>query len=276
MKYIFGNTTIDLNARPVIMGVLNVTPDSFSDGGQFLSAEDARRRIDDMVAEGVDIIDVGGESTRPGAAPVGLDEELRRTIPVIGMIAREHSTIPISIDTTKSHVAARALDAGATIVNDISAGIADPAMIPLCGARKASMALMHMQGTPRTMQRNPEYQDVVAEVSAFLAARAESARAAGVTQIMLDVGIGFGKTLEHNLALLRHLNTFHALGYPLLLGVSRKAFIGKLLGDVPVDARVFGTAGAVSAGVLAGAQVLRVHDVKAMREAATIAFALRP
>ena len=276
MTYTFGSTAIDLDARPVIMGVLNVTPDSFSDGGLHATIDDAISHAASMIEEGTDMIDVGGESTRPGAAPVSLDEELRRTAPVIEALTRRFPQIPISIDTYKSEVAAHALDAGATIVNDISGGVFDPKMFPLCGARHASMVLMHIQGTPRTMQANPEYTDVVAEVRAFLAAQVDHARAAGITQIMIDVGIGFGKTLEHNLTLLRNLPAFQSIGCPMLLGVSRKSFIGALLGGVPVQDRLMGTAGAVVAGVLGGAQILRVHDVRAMREAATVAFALRP
>lgn len=257
------------------MGVLNVTPDSFSDGGRFNTLDAAVRRAEEMIEEGADIIDIGGESTRPGADEVSLDEELRRTIPVIEHIAKRFPSLPVSIDTYKSAVAAQALDAGATIVNDISGGVFDPAMSPLCGSRNATMALMHIQGTPRTMQKNPRYTNVVEEVKSFLAHRAAIAREAGVNQIMLDVGIGFGKTLEHNLMLLKNLETFHTLGYPLLLGVSRKSFIGALLNNAAVEARGYGTAGAVAAAVLSGVQVLRVHDVKDMHDAATIAFALR-
>lgn len=276
MNLTFPGRSLDLSARPIIMGVLNVTPDSFSDGGQYDTVAAAMKRAEEMVAEGVDIIDVGGESTRPNAAPVSLDEELRRTIPVIELIAARFPDVLISIDTYKSAVADRALDAGAVIVNDVSAGLADAAMMATCGRRAATMVLMHMQGTPRTMQSNPVYGDVVHDVKTALAARAAAARAAGVGQIIIDPGIGFGKTLEHNLTLLRRLAEFHELGFPVLLGVSRKSFIGKLLGDAPASERLLGTAGAVAAGVLAGAQIHRVHDVRAMREAATIAFALRP
>jgi dihydropteroate synthase len=270
-----GATSFDLDARPIIMGILNVTPDSFSDGGQFATLEAARRHADQMVREGADCIDVGGESTRPGAATVEIDEEIRRTVPVIKAIARAHPSIPVSIDTRHAPVAAAALDVGATMVNDITAATGDEAMLPLCAARAVPICLMHMQGTPAQMQQSPHYDDVVQEVYAYLAERITAARAAGVTRVIIDVGFGFGKNVEHNLELLHALETFRTLGAPILLGVSRKSFIGKLIHNAPVGKRLFGTAAAVTVGVLRGADILRVHDVRAMREVATMAFALR-
>ncbi|HET7153558.1 MAG TPA: dihydropteroate synthase [Candidatus Kapabacteria bacterium] len=270
----FGSIEYDLAARPYIMGVLNVTPDSFSDGGMYFSPETAFRHAAAMIEQGADFIDIGGESTRPGAETVTIEEETRRTIPVIEALAREFPHVPISIDTYKSQIAAQALDAGATIVNDISGGQFDPEMFALCGKRNASMVLMHIQGTPKTMQQNPHYEDVVKEIKDFLRAQSEQAKRAGVKQIILDVGIGFGKTLEHNLELLCRLLEFEELGHPLLIGVSRKSFIGKILNGAPVEQRLFGTAAATAIAIANGARIVRAHDVKEMREVAAVAFAI--
>lgn len=257
------------------MGVLNVTPDSFYDGGR---REDAHQAIADgvvMAAMGADLIDIGGESTRPGAAAVSEAEELARVLPVIRGLRKEVA-LPISIDTYKSAVARAALDAGADIVNDISALRFDPAMVALVAQEKVPVILMHMQGTPRTMQASPQYADVVREVRDFLAAQLYDAMDAGIAPeaIVLDPGIGFGKTLDHNLQLLRGLPVLAALGQPLLVGVSRKTFIGKILNLEP-DQRLEGSLAAAVAAALAGANLLRVHDVGETRRALRVADALR-
>jgi dihydropteroate synthase len=257
------------------MGVLNVTPDSFYDGGRRL---DAGRAIADgvaMAASGADIIDIGGESTRPGAAEVSAAEELNRVLPVIRGLRREVAR-PISIDTYKSAAAQAALDAGADIVNDISALRFDAQMAALVAREKVPVVLMHMQGTPRTMQADPQYTDVVREVRDFLAAEYYEAMDAGIAAeaIVIDPGIGFGKTLEHNLALLRGLPVLAALGPPLLVGVSRKTFIGKILNVEPAQ-RLEGSLAAAVAAVLGGANLLRVHDVGETCRAVRVADALR-
>jgi dihydropteroate synthase len=226
-----------------------------------------------MVDEGADLIDIGGESSRPGSDPVPVDEEIRRTIPVIGKLARK-TRVPISIDTYKSEVARAALDSGATIVNDISAMTFDPKMAEVAASNNATVVLMHMKGTPKTMQVNPEYSDVVLEVKEFLLKRSDRVRHAGVRQIIVDPGIGFGKTLEHNLRLVNGLATFRSLNVPILVGPSRKSFIGMIL-DAPVEERLEGTAAAVAACILNGAHIVRVHDVKAMKRVAAVADALR-
>lgn len=271
--YRFGSSDYDLASRPFIMGILNVTPDSFSDGGRFEDVERAVERGCAMAEEGADFIDVGGESTRPGAQAVPEEEERRRVMPVIRRLAARVS-VPISIDTYKARIAAEALDAGAVIVNDITGMTFDGAMARTVADHRASVVLMHMQGTPRSMQERPHYDDVVGEVRTFLLRQAEAARQAGITQILIDPGIGFGKTLDHNLELLRHLTAFTETGYPVLVGPSRKSFLGKLL-DLPVDERLEGTAAAVAACVLQGAAILRVHDVRAMKRVAIVAHALR-
>jgi len=266
---------IDFARRTAIMGVLNVTPDSFYDGGR---REDAHQAIADgvvMAAMGADLIDIGGESTRPGAAAVSEAEELARVLPVIRGLRKEVA-LPISIDTYKSAVARAALDAGADIVNDISALRFDPAMVALVAQEKVPVILMHMQGTPRTMQASPQYAAVVREVRDFLAAQLYDAMDAGIAPeaIVLDPGIGFGKTLDHNLQLLRGLPVLAALGQPLLVGVSRKTFIGKILNLEP-DQRLEGSLAAAVAAALAGANLLRVHDVGETRRALRVADALR-
>ncbi|GBD05728.1 Dihydropteroate synthase [bacterium HR20] len=215
---------------PTIVGIVNVTPDSFSDGGRYYQPDAAIAHARTLVEQGAEVLDVGGESSRPGAEPVSAAEELRRVLPVIEGIRREHPTIPISIDTTKADVARAALDAGATMINDISAGRFDPAMLPLAAERRVPIVLMHMQGTPQTMQRNPTYTDVTREVFEFLQERIAAARAWGVETVIADVGIGFGKTVEHNITLLRNMQRFRELGVPLYLGLSRKRFLGALTG----------------------------------------------
>ena len=263
-----GDRTLPLSARTHIMAILNVTPDSFSDGGRFFDAETAVKHAIAMVEDGADILDVGGESTRPGADPVGEEEEIARVVPVIEAV-RGVLDVPISIDTTKASVAEAALDAGAVIVNDVSAGRFDEEMLPLVARREAALVLMHMLGEPRTMQQNPEYGDVVAEVREFLDARAGVAIAAGVARdkIVVDPGFGFGKTREHNLRLLRELGAFTDLGFPVLAGTSRKSFIGATL-DLPVDERLEGTAATVAMAVANGAAIVRVHNPGPMRRVA--------
>jgi len=255
---------LDVHVRPQVMGVLNVTPDSFSDGGRYDTLEKALDRARQMAAEGADIIDVGGESTRPGSRPVELKEELRRVIPVIERLCDELDT-PVSIDTYKSEVARRALKAGARIVNDISALRFDPNMPALIARTGAGLVLMHMKGTPRSMQRKPRYDDTISEIYRFLTAQVHLAVEAGIDrdQLAVDPGIGFGKRVEDNLLLINRLNEFLGLGLPILVGVSRKSFVGQVL-DVPVDDRLEGTAAALSLAVDRGAGVLRVHDVRQM------------
>ena len=265
---------IDMSRRTAVMGIVNVTPDSFSDGGRYFDAARAVAHGEQMAHEGADVIDVGGESTRPGARPVPAEEEIERVIPVIRGLRRKIS-IPISIDTMKSRVARAALDEGADLVNDISALSFDPAMASLVAAEKAPVVLMHMQGTPRTMQQSPTYGDVVEEVKAFLQQRIQFSIDAGVEseRIIIDPGIGFGKNLEHNLALLRGLSALTALGRPVLAGISRKTFIGKLL-DAGPEERLEGSLAAAVAAALAGANIIRVHDVKEAVRAVRIADAI--
>jgi dihydropteroate synthase len=256
-----------------LMGIVNVTPDSFSDGGLFLDAEAAIEHGRELAAEGADILDVGGESTRPGAAAVSAEEELDRVGPVVEALAEGEA--PVSIDTSKRAVAAAALDAGAEIVNDVTALRGDPELAALCAERGCGVVLMHMLGEPRTMQDDPRYVDVVDDVRAFLAERIESAVSEGIAEerIWVDPGIGFGKTVEHNLELLRRLGELRDLGRPIVVGTSRKSFIGKLTG-AEVDDRLGGT---VASSVLAhanGAEVLRVHDVGPVREALRTADAI--
>jgi dihydropteroate synthase len=264
---------------PLLMGVVNVTPDSFSDGGQFFDPDLAVRHAQTLVAQGADLIDVGGESTRPGSQPTPAEEQIRRAVPVIRRL-RECKTNPptVSIDTTRAAVAEAALDAGADLVNDISAGRDDPALLPLAARRGVPVILMHMQGTPATMQLNPSYQDVVAEVQAFLRERIAAARSVGIDadRVLVDPGIGFGKTVAHNLELLRRLAEFQALGRPVVLGTSRKGFIGKITGETDASSgRLFGTAASVAWGAANGAAVLRVHDVGAMAQVVRMVRAIQ-
>ncbi|MFH0989717.1 MAG: dihydropteroate synthase [bacterium] len=255
------------------MGILNVTPDSFSDGGRYSSSEQVVDAALQMSADGADFIDIGGESTRPGSQPVSTQEELGRVLPVIEELSRR-SDIPISIDTYKSNVAAQALQAGAVIVNDISGGLADSGMIDVVARYHASMILMHMQGTPRTMQGNPVYKNVVQEIIKFLEMQQNKAKAAGIEQVIVDPGIGFGKNLDHNIEIIRMLTSFHKLSCPILMGVSRKSFIGKIL-DLPVGQRMEGTAAAVAVCIQNGANIVRVHDVKQMKRVALIVDRLK-
>jgi dihydropteroate synthase len=261
--------------RTHIMGVLNVTPDSFSDGGRFASTERAVAQGLALAEAGADLLDIGGESTRPGAAGVAADDELARVLPVIEQL-RARTAVPLSIDTAKSAVARAALAAGAILVNDVT-GFSDPGLPPVTAAAGAAVCLMHMQGTPRTMQTDPRYDDVVAEVLEALAAAVARAEAAGIprSRIWVDPGIGFGKTAGHNLFLLRHLRELRLLGCPVLVGPSRKSFLGALSGGLPPDQRLPGTLGSVAAAaVLGGADVVRVHDVAETRQALAVADAI--
>jgi dihydropteroate synthase len=258
--------------NPKLMGVVNVTPDSFSDGGRYLDAEAAIAHGEELVRDGAEILDVGGESTRPGAEPVEVDEELRRVAPVVEGLAGEGT---ISIDTSKAVVAEAAIGAGAEIVNDVTALQGDAEMAALCAERKVGVVLMHMPGNPRTMQDEPAYDDVVDEVKAFLAGRVEVAVGSGIEEgrIWLDPGIGFGKTLEHNLELLRGLGELRELGRPLVVGTSRKSFIGKVDGS-EVEDRIGGSIASSVLAVVEGADVLRVHDVAEMAQAVRVAEAV--
>lgn len=260
---------------PCVMGVLNVTPDSFSDGGLFVHPEAALRQGAAMAADGAAIVDVGGESTRPGSDPVSIDQEIARVVPIVEAL---HGSIAarISVDTSKAEVARRALAAGAAIVNDVTALRGDPAMAEVVAESGCPICLMHMLGEPRTMQEDPRYDNVVDEVLRFLEERLAVALAAGVheQQVLLDPGIGFGKTLEHNLLLLRHLERFVALGRPVVLGTSRKRFLGAILDAEPQE-RLFGTVATTVMGAQAGAAVFRVHDVRPNVEALRVAEAVR-
>jgi len=255
---------LDFSAGCVVMGVLNVTPDSFSDGGQFLDTDKAIEHGLKMAAEGAAIIDVGGESTRPAAASVSADEQIKRVIPVIEALAKK-TDVPISIDTYKVEVAKAALEVGAAMINDITA-LGDERMGELVAERQVPVVLMHIQGTPTTMQVEPKYDDVVGEVLGFLVSRAERAEQFGIAKemIFIDPGIGFGKTLEHNLLLLRNIDKFVVSGYRVLIGTSRKSFIGKLTGKEKPSDRIFGTAASVALCVAAGVSIVRVHDVAEM------------
>ncbi|MES9936347.1 MAG: dihydropteroate synthase [Sedimenticola sp.] len=264
---------LDLS-RPRVMGILNVTPDSFSDGGSYLSPGDALARASVMVEEGADIIDIGGESTRPGAQPVTTQQELDRVIPIIEGIA-EKLEVPVSIDTSKAVVMREAVSAGAGMINDVMALRGEAAMeaaadcgVPVC--------LMHMQGEPRSMQKDPQYKDVVADIKMFLGERVAACRAVGIPaeRLLLDPGFGFGKTLEHNLKLLGDLAELAALGLPLLVGTSRKSMIGALLDDAPVDQRLYGSLATAVMAAERGASILRVHDVKATADALKVVSAV--
>lgn len=263
-----------LDERTLIMGVINLTPDSFSDGGLFPDSRAAVEHGLRLAEEGADILDIGGESTRPGSEFISPNEELGRVMPVVEELIGLTDT-PLSIDTTKTEVARRALDAGCAMVNDISAMRLEEGMLPLVASRKVPFCLMHMRGMPKDMQADPRYDDVIGEIAAFLRERAEAAEEAGAdpADIILDPGIGFGKTLQHNLEIIRRLSEFKSLGYPLMLGPSRKSFIGMIL-DLPVDQRVEGTAAGVALGIAGGADIVRVHDVKEMARVARVADAV--
>ncbi|HWR28013.1 MAG TPA: dihydropteroate synthase [Candidatus Thermoplasmatota archaeon] len=258
--------------KTLIMGILNVTPDSFSDGGLFNNLDAAVAHAKKMISDGADLIDVGGESSRPGSEPLTEKEELARILPVVTRLVDEVS-VPISIDTYKPVVADTCLKAGAHLINDIT-GLTDPLMRKIAAENNVPVVMMHMQGTPKVMQQNPAYQDVIGDVKSFFQRQIVAAQKAGVRQIIIDPGIGFGKTVEHNLQILKHLGTFKTLGCPILVGPSRKSFIGTITG-LPVDDRLEGTIAAVTVAVMNGAHIVRVHDVKECRRAIQIVDAIR-
>jgi len=251
--------------HPLLMGILNITPDSFSDGGKFSSLNKAVLRGIQMAEEGADIVDIGGESTRPGSKPIQAEEEIKRVVPVIKAL-RKKIKIPISVDTYKSEVAAAALDEGADIINDISALRMDEKTGILAAKRKVKIILMHMQGTPADMQKNPKYKNVIAEIVLFFKQRLKKAKELGIAEnkIIIDPGIGFGKTLEHNLEIIKRLEEFKILGRPVMIGPSRKSFIGKILG-LGVSERLEGTAAVAAISIFNGADIIRVHDVKEIK-----------
>ena len=273
MKYRFAKAEYDFGSRTFLMGVLNITPDSFSDGGKYFdSAVMLDKVIDDallMQKAGADFIDIGGESTRPGAHKVSIAEELERVVPVVNALSRKLS-IPISIDTYKSEVADECLKEGACIVNDISGFRFDKDIAAVTAKHNASCVLMHIKGTPENMQKDPVYNGVVMEVLNYLRTSANIAKEAGISQIIIDPGIGFGKTLEHNLELIRNVGVLRELGYPVLIGLSRKSFIDKIF-PTPVDERIFGTISASTVAIICGADILRVHDVNENFKAVKIA-----
>jgi len=270
-----GDRTLSCGERTHVMGVLNATPDSFSDGGRFLDPAAAVAEGMRMMEDGADLLDVGGESTRPGSDAVSAEEELERVLPIIkGLVAE--GDIPVSVDTRKAEVAAAALEGGATIVNDVTAG-RDPAMFEVIRDAGAGMVLMHMKGEPKTMQENPTYGNVVWEVRDFLSQRMEAAMAAGIepARLAVDPGLGFGKTGTHSLTLMRDIESLLDLGRPVVVGPSRKSFIGAALGDLPVEERLEGTAAAVAIMAFQGAHVVRVHDVQEMARVVRVADAIR-
>jgi dihydropteroate synthase len=261
-KLYFTKRSLDLSARTHLIGILNVTPNSFSDGGKFLKVEEAVRQGIKMAEEGADIIDVGGESTRPGSDPITIEEELSRVIPVIKALSKE-TDVPISIDTYKSEVAKKALDAGAEMINDISALRFDPKMKEVVAEYQSPVVLMHIKGTPKNMQENPYYENVIKEIIEYLRESIQLAKDAKVKEenIIIDPGIGFGKRLEDNLNILKNLKKFSILNCPILVGPSRKSFIGRIL-DLPVEERLEGSLAALAVAIMNGANIVRVHDVK--------------
>ncbi len=268
--------SLELGPRTLLMGVINITPDSFSDSGRFYDSKKAIAHGLELVRAGADIIDIGGESTRPGAEAVSRDEELERIIPVIKGLTGQIN-VPISVDTYKSGVAKEALKAGASILNDISAGRFDPEMVRLAAKDKCPLILMHMKGQPRTMQENPHYRDLMADVKSFLSQAAEKAERAGVARemIIIDPGLGFGKTFDHNLILMNRLEEFAALNRPLLVGPSRKAFLGRILGGVPPEDRETATVAAAVLAAYKGAHIIRVHKVEPSKGALAVVQAVR-
>jgi len=276
LKLTWQSFSLDFSKKTCLMGILNVTPDSFSDGGRYFDKASAIRRAYEMVEEGADIIDVGGESTRPGSEPVPLQEEIDRTIPVIEEISKKIK-VPVSIDTYKAEVARRALDAGASIVNDISGLRFDPEMPKVVSQYKVPVVIMHIKGTPKDMQANPIYEALIPEITDYFRESIRLAVESGITEdkIIIDPGIGFGKTFDHNLEIIKNLREFTLLEKPLLVGVSRKAFIGKILGDAPVSERLEGSEAAAAISILNGANIIRVHDVKEMKKVALVADAIK-
>ena len=276
MKLTWKNFSLDFSKKTYIMGILNVTPDSFADGGLYFDKSSAIERAYQIVEEGADIIDIGGESTRPGSEPNSIKEELKRTIPVIEAISKKIK-VPISIDTYKSEVAKAALDAGASMVNDISGLRFDPRMPDVVSEFKVPVVIMHIKGKPQDMQQNPVYDALIPEIIDYFRMGIKIATGAGISEdkIIIDPGIGFGKTFDHNLEIINNLREFTFLQKPILVGPSRKAFIGKILGDVPATERLEGTAAAVSISIINGANVVRVHDVKETVKVAKVADAVK-
>ena len=269
-----GDHTLELGGRTLLMGTINVTPDSFSDGGRFYKTDQAIKQGELLASDGADILDVGGESTRPFSNSVGIEEELRRVIPVVRELAKS-TTLPISIDTCKGQVARAALDEGATIINDISGLRYDPELVKVAATSQVPLILMHMQGSPRTMQLEPHYGSLLSEIIGFLEERIQFACEAGVSrdQIIVDPGIGFGKAVHHNLLLVKHLDSLATLGRPILLGTSRKSFIGAVL-DKEVTEREPGSWATVCAGIIKGAHIVRVHEVNTCRQIADMIDAI--
>ena len=271
----FTRWLVQSDRRPLVMGVLNVTPDSFSDGSRFSSVEAAVTQAEKLAADGADLIDIGGESTRPGSQRIDPDEQIRRIVPVLkAVVAR----LPVvwSVDTRSSQVAVAAISAGASIINDISAGRDDPTILQLAAQRQLPIILMHMQGEPATMQVNPHYTDVIAEVRSFFVERIAAAKSAGIKadHILLDPGIGFGKNINHNLTLIREMKRFRELGRPLVIGTSRKGFIGTISGEPQPNQRLFGTAATVAWSIANGADIVRVHDVEPMLKVVRVVRAI--
>lgn len=279
-KITIRNKSFEWGKRTYLMGVLNVTPDSFSDGGDFNTLESALAQAENMVKSGVDIIDIGGQSTRPGAAEISLQEEIDRVVPVVQMLRKKtdiFASIPISIDTTRSQVARLAVVAGgADIINDISGATFDSEMLSTVAKLKVSIVLMHLRGTPQTMQKMTDYRDLIGEIGEFLESRIAAALAAGIdkSQIIIDPGIGFAKTYSQNLEILRELPNFRFLNCPILVGVSRKSFIGQILNQPEAKQRVWGTAAACTGAIANSADILRVHDVQEMRDVCQVADAI--
>jgi len=272
MKLKWRNFDFDFSQKTYIMGILNVTPDSFSDGGQFFNKDRAVEQAFRMIEDGADIIDVGGESTRPGAAEVSVKEEIKRVVPIIKAITKQAS-VPVSIDTYKASVAEAAVSAGASMINDISGLRFDPEMPDIAAKSKVPVVIMHIKGTPKNMQRNPYYKALIPEIMDYLREGISIARRSGISdeKIIIDPGIGFGKTVAHNLEIINRLNEFTGFEKPILLGHSRKAFIGNILDDAPVADRLEGTAAAAAIGIFNGANIIRVHDIKEMASVARIA-----
>jgi dihydropteroate synthase len=276
MKISWSDFCLDFSKKTYIMGILNITPDSFSDGGLYLDKDKAVEQASRLVEDGADIIDIGGESSRPGSEPVSVEEEISRAIPVIEAVSKKVK-VPISIDTYKAGVARRALDAGASMVNDISGLRFDPDMPKVAAEYKVPVVIMHIKGKPKDMQQNPVYEALIPQVMDYLKTSISLAVKSGIPEemIILDPGIGFGKTFEHNLEIIKNLRGFSMLGRPLAIGVSRKAFIGRILGDAPPSERLEGTAAAVAISIFNGANIVRVHDVKEMAKVAKVADAIK-
>jgi dihydropteroate synthase len=274
-KLIIRDRCFDWGQRTYLMGVLNVTPDSFSDGGQFNTTSAALVQAQALVAAGVDIIDIGGQSTRPGAEQITLAEELERVLPIL-QVLRSEISVPISVDTTRASVAKASIEAGADIINDISGGTFDSEMLPTVASLGVPIVLMHIRGTPQTMQQFTDYQDLMGEISSFLANQITTATNLGIKpeNIIIDPGIGFAKNYEQNLEILRNLHLLRSLNCPILVGASRKSFIGRILNQPDPKARVWGTAAACCAAIFNGADILRVHDVQQMRDVSQVADAL--